>query len=892
MNCRRPLARRALAFSRYLSIRLSLFILTLFVASLATAQAQTTTTLVPSSYTTTSGTDGGQAVATSIDILDESGTTNTWAKYVEFQTTASASYAGYRVYTLPTSIAPSSITGIQIKANYQGPDTSTQTWTWMIYNWSTSSYTAVGTNSGAPSWGTWKLLAFTVSGTLANYVRTSDGQIRVQLVSNNHADNADIDYEAVVVTSGATAVSVSVSPSTASVPVTQIQQFTATVTGSTNTAVTWQVNGVTSGNSTTGTISTSGLYTAPATVPSPAAVTIKAISQADTTKSATATATVTAAATVGVSVSPTTASVQTVATQQFTATVTGTSNTAVTWQVNGVTGGNSSTTGTVSSTGLYTAPASVPSPPTVTVTAVSQADTTKSASATVTVFAPSGGGVTYYVSNSGNDSNSGTITSPWKTIQHAATSLHAGDTAYVRAGTYNELVTIGVSGSASGGYITFANYPGESPIIDGTGLSIPNNQNGLVTIQNQNYVIVQGFEIRNYSTSSTANVPIGIFVTGSGSFIKILNNHIHNIVTSASGCTANALGLAVYGSTSTASINNLTIDHNELNTLTTGCSESLTINGNVQTWSVTNNLIHDNNNIGIDAIGYEGTATPKGAMCGSDLCDRARDGNISGNTIYNITSNFNPAYGAVGSGGAGNASYGANGIYVDGGTRIVIERNIVHNVDLGIQAASENPGKQAAGVEKSDFVTIRSNLVYSNNAVGITIGGYANSGAGGGGSDNILIVNNSLYNNDTAATGQGEFQVQYHATNSSFNNNIIYANSQNIFINYVSTSTASPGTVDYNLYYAAAGANSGIWQWRNQSYTGFTTYQSGSGNDAHSLFANPLYSSLTTPDFHVASTSPAVNAGTNLGTTIEGTLDFAGNARVQGPNIDIGAYEQ
>ena len=62
-------------------------------------------------------------------------------------------------------------------------------------------------------------------------------------------------------------------------------------------------------------------------------------------------------------------------TAQFTATVTGTSNSAVNWQVNGVTGG-SAATGTISTTGLYTAPASLPSPNTVTISAVSAAVST------------------------------------------------------------------------------------------------------------------------------------------------------------------------------------------------------------------------------------------------------------------------------------------------------------------------------------------------------------------------------------------------------------------------------------------------------------------------------------------------------------------------------------
>jgi len=97
------------------------------------------------------------------------------------------------------------------------------------------------------------------------------------------------------VTLTVTVVAVSISPTTASVQTTKTQQFTATVTGTSNTAVTWEVNAVTGGNSTVGTISTSGLYTAPTAVPSPATVTVTAVSQANTAQSASATVTVTAA---------------------------------------------------------------------------------------------------------------------------------------------------------------------------------------------------------------------------------------------------------------------------------------------------------------------------------------------------------------------------------------------------------------------------------------------------------------------------------------------------------------------------------------------------------------------------------------------------------------------
>src|SRR5437763_7144265 len=84
-------------------------------------------------------------------------------------------------------------------------------------------------------------------------------------------------------------VTVAISPTSASVAPQQTQQFTATVSGTTNSAVPWAVDGVNGGNSTTGTISGTGLYTAPATTGSH---TVTATSVADASRSASAAVTV------------------------------------------------------------------------------------------------------------------------------------------------------------------------------------------------------------------------------------------------------------------------------------------------------------------------------------------------------------------------------------------------------------------------------------------------------------------------------------------------------------------------------------------------------------------------------------------------------------------------
>src|SRR5205823_21502 len=164
----------------------------------------------------------------------------------------------------------------------------------------------------------------------------------------------------------ASQVAVSITPTAASLAAGGTQQFTATVTGDSNTAVTWWAS--------VGTVTSSGLYTAPSTAGSYVVI---ARSVADTSASASATVDVSGpAAAVSVSISPTSASLQTGGTQQFIATVTGSTNTAVTWSATG---------GTVSSSGVYTAPTAAGS---YSVKATSVADPTKSASATLTVTAP------------------------------------------------------------------------------------------------------------------------------------------------------------------------------------------------------------------------------------------------------------------------------------------------------------------------------------------------------------------------------------------------------------------------------------------------------------------------------------------------------------------------
>jgi DNA-binding beta-propeller fold protein YncE len=202
--------------------------------------------------------------------------------------------------------------------------------------------------------------------------------------------------------SNSSGVSITVSPTTASVITNRTQLFSGVVTGNSNTAITWTLACAANvAANTCGSIDATGLYTAPATIPTitssgtttiaPTA-TITATAQADTTKTATATLTIVTG--ISIVLTPTTATVGTGETFTFTATVnnpgcnnvSSTSNCqTVTWSLSTTLTGIGSIASNGADTGVYTAPATVPSPSTVIITATSAADTSVTATATVTV---------------------------------------------------------------------------------------------------------------------------------------------------------------------------------------------------------------------------------------------------------------------------------------------------------------------------------------------------------------------------------------------------------------------------------------------------------------------------------------------------------------------------
>ncbi len=444
------------------------------------------------------------------------------------------------------------------------------------------------------------------------------------------------------------------------------------------------------------------------------------------------------------------------------------------------------------------------------------------------------GGTTYYVSPDGSDEGPGEEAEPWQTLQFAVTQLAPGDTLLVGDGVYTGPVALTQSGSEEDGFVTIKNKPGESPVIDGDGVSVPRGFAPLVAMRNVDYVRLEGFEIRNWVSNFGRRNPVGIFVSGSGSHIEIVGNDIHDIEARAETGGRDGHGIAAYGTSATA-ITDLVIQNNKVHDLILGTSEAVVVNGNVDGFVVDGNEVWNSDNIGIDIIGFEGKSP-------DPELDRARNGVVKNNLVYNIDTADNPSYN----------ERNAGGIYVDGGRDILIENNIVHDSNMGIEIASEDGGGDTS------YIIVRNNVVYNNHIVGLAMGGYDENR---GRTEFSEIVGNTFVNNDTDQEGNGELLLQFDVSNNVITDNIFAAGEQGLLLGNPYTENED-NLVDHNLYFST---DTPIWEWRTERFDSWASYQAATGNDSASIVADPLFVDAEAGDYTLTKDSPGRGTGSDDG---------------------------
>lgn len=519
---------------------------------------------------------------------------------------------------------------------------------------------------------------------------------------------------------------VSVSPSSVSLFGGGTQQFTANVTGTTNTSVNWSATG--------GTVSYMGYYTAPSLT---GTYKVTATSAADSTKSASAVVTVKAP--VSVAISPTSASLSAGASQQFTANVSGTSNTAVTWSASG---------GTISSTGLYIAPSTTG---TYTVTATSVADTTKSASAALTVSSIAG--TNRYISTGGVDSGSCTnAASPCHSFTYVDSIAASGDVVHVAPGSYNLTSSTCIVTNKSG--VTWQSDVHGAATINGGGncLYMWHSSSG------SGHIKIFGFQFTGIQVNSSLS-SVGMLLEGGQGNYEVAYNTFHDSGTSctSSNCFASALDITPYSGGYTGRT----------------CS------------------IHDNTFYNL-AVGLNGTYNGYGIYATCSNANGDADPRIYNNLIYNE---------------------GSIGIHMwHSANHIHVYNNTVDHARMGILVGTGDSG----GTTGAIFDV--SNNIVSNSYYGI----YAEDGGG--------------YTLSSSST---------------FDNNLTYNNS-----------------ID--------------WGYNSANGKILTSFQA-----AKNITGDPLYVSPSSGNYFIGAGSPAATTG--LHNSYTPALDLAGVTRPNPPSI--GAYE-
>ena len=143
---------------------------------------------------TQTGSTSGSAA--SIGTLDQSGLDDDPSTYIRFETPGK-NHLGYLFYSLPSGVKPSSVMSMKLLVNLKGPGSSTQLWTWHVYDRTRRKWIRIGDTTGVKA-GEWQLLTFSLS----NPVRflSSGLEICIRLTSSNASDDMKIDYSVIQLT--------------------------------------------------------------------------------------------------------------------------------------------------------------------------------------------------------------------------------------------------------------------------------------------------------------------------------------------------------------------------------------------------------------------------------------------------------------------------------------------------------------------------------------------------------------------------------------------------------------------------------------------------------------------------------------------------------------------
>ncbi|HEY9635750.1 MAG TPA: right-handed parallel beta-helix repeat-containing protein [Coleofasciculaceae cyanobacterium] len=313
----------------------------------------------------------------------------------------------------------------------------------------------------------------------------------------------------------------------------------------------------------------------------------------------------------------------------------------------------------------------------------------------------------FYVALNGSDSNPGTFDKPWVTINHAADVLKAGETVYIRGGTYriNQQIVAKNSGTEKA-WIVYSSYPGEQAIIDASDVKVgppvgtppfPHDQ-GAFQVERVSYIRLNNLKLTNSHSAG--------FTVRDSHHIKLYNN---------TASTTYSSGIAVWCSNNLGRgcehnkvIGNTVIKANTYDMIMPGFDrgeetphEALSV-GDIYYFEIAYNHIYDCDKEGIDVKGS------------------SKHGTVHHNHIHNLA---------------------RQGLYVDNWgdsiEDIEVYENVVHDSKGAGIALSVEGGKL------TNDIKIHHNFLYNNLGTGIFFSRWGDDGV----KANIKIYNNTVHHN-------------------------------------------------------------------------------------------------------------------------------------------------
>jgi parallel beta-helix repeat protein len=452
----------------------------------------------------------------------------------------------------------------------------------------------------------------------------------------------------------------------------------------------------------------------------------------------------------------------------------------------------------------------------------------------LTPFTVGNGRNEFFVAMDGNNAvvdgipvNDGSIEEPWASVAFAMTQMNPGDTLTIRGGVYSEAITVparlsgysvprpcnndfnfhtggciyGCEGALSDtavctlneyGNTVFRAYPGETPIFrrDATG-------GDAFRFNNVDNLTLEGLSFQGFGGGIRHSGSVARPATG------LENVYIRNNTVSYNRA-GNSINIYNQASNvnNMSSMRNVVIEGNHVHDGRSGWTETVVVNGNVNGIRIFNNLVHNNNNIAIDLIGWETNNNllldPANPGAGFFEDNRTRnilvhDNVIHGTQVINGHQTYRRAHSMWGfpPQPLGNYDPCSVGIYFDSGTQGRIFNNFIFDNDIGISISSERirgnihqirhpvteailppfPLNDSAGMSNSarpwylTNVHVHDNIIATTQGEGaISIGGYS---ADRTETFDIIIENNILFNDRWA------FLIQNSHDNTIRNNIIV-----------------------------------------------------------------------------------------------------------------------